>query len=104
MKIQLDFNRKKVTVEDQVDLGELFDQLHYMLPDWKSWKLETKTKIVWNNPIYIERYSQPYFTWPTISRLKDDEGNYTIDGTGTIQVDTSVDGNRLSTTMNKHES
>ncbi len=76
MKIQLDYDNKTVSIEDNVDLGDFVDKIRKVLPDWREWKLETKTEIVWSNPrpIIIDDYpywQRPY-TWPTI----------TVDGTG----------------------
>jgi hypothetical protein len=61
MKIQLDFEEKKLTVEDNVNIGELVEKIKHFLPDWKKWTLETKTQVIWNNPIYIDRYWQPWW-------------------------------------------
>jgi hypothetical protein len=65
MKIQLDTTAKTIKVEEEVNLGELFDMLSKLLPDdlWKEYSVETNTTITWSSPIYIERtvYPQPYW-------------------------------------------
>jgi len=64
MKIQLDFDRKIIKLESSSNLGELFDKIEKILPDWKEWKLETNTVINWNTyPIYP--YRMPYYNFQT---------------------------------------
>ncbi len=63
MKIQLDYDAKIITLEDNVNLGDFFEKIKKILPDFKKWKLETKTVINWNNPItipYIPSAPYPY--------------------------------------------
>lgn len=51
MKIQLDFTRKEIVLESNVNLKEFFDQIKTLLPDWKDWKLSANNTIYWSNPI-----------------------------------------------------
>lgn len=65
MKLQIDFDKQTIKVEDNVSLGKLIETIEKMIPDWKEWKLETNVTINWSNPIVIEKY-RPYrnpFTW-----------------------------------------
>lgn len=66
MKIQLNFDTKVIKVEDNVNLGELIEKLQAMLPEWKTWKLETNVTINWTSPVVIKEkvwpWNQPYWT------------------------------------------
>lgn len=64
MKLQIDYDKKTITLENNVNLGDLFERIDQLLPEWKEWQLETKTEIQWSNPIYIERWLQPGSPWP----------------------------------------
>ena len=106
MKIQLDYDTKTITLEDNVNLGEFFDKIKNILPDFKEWKLETKTVINWNNPITIPYNPYvpnpyPYNPYPW--------WHYGTDvGTGTVtlksqpmtytDVNTCVDGGKITGT------
>ena len=64
MKIQLDYDTKTITLEDNVNVGEFFGKIEKILPDFKKWTLETKTVINWTNPVTIPYYPyQPYTPW-----------------------------------------
>ena len=61
MKLQLDFSKKVITIENSVNLNDFFKKIKNILPDWKDWKMDTNTNIVWSNPIYIDRWHDyPY--------------------------------------------
>lgn len=62
MKLQIDFDKKIIKVEDNVNLGELVEKLQAMLPEWKTWKLETNVTINWSNPVTIIKEEK--HTWP----------------------------------------
>jgi len=90
MKMQLDFDNKIVTIEDNVDLGEFVDNIKKMIPDWRNWKLETKTEIVWQQT--YPYYPSPWWgtpTWPTI----------TVDGTDSNSVQLDAQGDASSIHM-----
>ncbi len=62
MKINLDYDRKIIGLESNTNLGEFFEKITKILPDYKEWSLNTNTQIVWNNPItipYIPTYPRP---------------------------------------------
>jgi hypothetical protein len=50
MKIQLDYDSKTITIEDNVNLGEFVKKVEKILPEWKEWKLITKTEIIRSQP------------------------------------------------------
>jgi len=69
MKIQLDYDNKTITLEDNVNLGEFVDKVKKILPDFKEWKLNTQTVIDWVNPItvpyipYVPYRAYPWWEW-----------------------------------------
>lgn len=62
MKIQLDTTYKKIKVEENVNLKELFNFLNNILKDeWENFTLETNVTINnWTAPIYIEKQYPAY--------------------------------------------
>lgn len=64
MKIQLDYDNKKISLEDSTDLGLFIKTIKKILPDWKDWILETQTTIYWNNPHIIYPEPQPTIVEP----------------------------------------
>lgn len=91
MKIQLDYNRKEITLENNANLKELFDIIKASIPDWKEWTMTTNSSIIWNPaPIII---NQPYRTnpwwevWPSYPIVKYETGtpnhiDFTVSNTG----------------------
>ena len=66
MKIQLDFTRKEIVLESNVNLKEFFDNIKTLLPDWKNWKLSANNVIYTNNSIpwtWIEPF-KPFWQNP----------------------------------------
>ena len=67
MKIQLDYDNKVITLEDNVSLGELFKVVKDILPEWREWKLNPAIITNWQSPIVIKEYvprpwwQQPYY-------------------------------------------
>ena len=61
MKIQLDYDNKKISLEDSTKLDVFIETIQKILPDWKDWVLETQTTIYWNNPVVSP---QPWITSP----------------------------------------
>ena len=57
MKLKIDFDNKIIEVEGSVNLGEFFDKLRKMLPNWFEFSLKNETK--------IEYYTYPVITYPT---------------------------------------
>jgi len=68
MKIQLDTTKKIITLEEGVNLEELFALLENILPEgkWKEFKLKVTTIFNWSDPIIIERpiYYPPVYVHP----------------------------------------
>ena len=70
MKIQIDTDKKVLRLESDINLGEFMKKVKVLFPDdgWKDYKLETNVEIQWQNPIYIDRWVQPYYPWwPTVT-------------------------------------
>lgn len=69
MKLQLDYDKKEIRLEKNVNLGEFVQKIKHILPDWKEWTIDTNVEIVFNSPTrIIERpywYWQPYTTCST---------------------------------------
>lgn len=63
MKLQLNFDKKILVVENDTNLGDLMKKLKVILPDWKEWTLETKTIINYSSPIVIKEYKRPIYDW-----------------------------------------
>lgn len=54
MKIQIDFNKKTIKLEQQANLGEFVDKISKLMDDWKDYALECNTTINWSSyPTYI---------------------------------------------------
>ena len=77
MKIQLDYDKKVITLEKNANLGVFVSRIKYILPDWEEWELDTKTDIVWNERVvYKESRSQHLRPWyRSVSPLPD---NFTL--------------------------
>jgi len=77
MKIVLDTTNKIIKIEESANLGELMITLDKILPmnEWKEFRLETNTQIIWSNPITIHEYRPvypypyPWYNPPTIQYL-----------------------------------
>lgn len=78
MKILIDFDKKKLTLESKVTLGEFFEKISILLPDWKEYSLEVITKIEWkynfNEVLHIRKPYMPKYdnktttpNWPIIT-------------------------------------
>lgn len=68
MKIQIDYDTKTVTLDNNVNLGEFMVKIKVILPDWKDWKLNTNTNIVYpSSPILIERPYRPWWQGPLVT-------------------------------------
>lgn len=63
MKLQIDFDKKIIRIQDTVKLHELIEHLDKLFPEnkWKEFSLDTNTTIDWINPISIPimPYIQP---------------------------------------------
>lgn len=65
MKLQIDFDKKTIKIEDTVNLGTLVEKLTEMFPDWKDYTLLVNTKIEWHTyPIY-----RPYWSYNTFDTV-----------------------------------
>ena len=66
MKIQIDTNKKVISVEEDVNLDEFFKALKRLFPNggWKEYALKTETIINWFNPIIYERELSPHTPYP----------------------------------------
>ena len=52
MRVQLDYDRKTISVENSINLSQFMTKIKKILPDWKDWELQTNT-IINSNPYYI---------------------------------------------------
>lgn len=62
MKLQLNFDKKTVTLENDVNMGEFFQWFSEKIDNWKEWTVKTNTVVEWREPIVIERHAP--FIWP----------------------------------------
>lgn len=63
MKLQIDFENKRIKLLDEVELGSFVEALKGLFPGkWKEFKLESAVEYInWYNPIVI-REIQPWIT------------------------------------------
>lgn len=68
MKMILDLGKKEITIEEQVNIGKLFDELKKLFPneEWREFKINISVTHVWSNPIIIEKevirpYNYPWY-------------------------------------------
>ena len=85
MKIQIDFDNKVISIESNVNLGEFFERIEKILPEWKEFELKTNTEIKWQAPVYIEPYQRPYEPF----RITYDTGTIPIPSQGVTCFDLS---------------
>lgn len=86
MKFQIDTTQKTIKIEEEVNLGELFEKLEIMFPNqlWKEYKLEVSVITNWTNPIIITNPpTYPYY--PTTQPYYLPYWTITSDGQGTSQ-------------------
>jgi len=90
MNIELNFDKKLITVREDVNLMDLIDKLRNMLPDYNKWSI---TSVFINNNIYNPapitvnkpEMGQPWWEIPNITC---NGGNYSkIEGTYSINVE-----------------
>lgn len=75
MKLQIDFDKKTIKIENDVNLGLLIDKLKIHLPEYKEYKLLMNTKIEYITlPNYNYRY--PYITWSSTSTAPINKDSY----------------------------
>ena len=94
MKLQIDFENKKIKLLDEVKLGSFVEALKGLFPSkWKEFKLESAVEYInWYNPIVI-REIQPWITPWTGTTLTTDppqQGPYTITYMSKDTISTSI--------------
>lgn len=57
MRLQIDFSRKTIKLEDDVNLKEFFDKIKEFIPDYEKYTLENNSKI--EGTVY--NYNTPYW-------------------------------------------
>lgn len=57
MIIELDFEKKEVTIKDDVNIGEFIEKMSE-IKDWKEWKVKTRQS--YTVPQIIEIHPNPY--------------------------------------------
>ncbi len=101
MKLQIDFENKKIKLLDEVKLGSFVEALKGLFPSkWKEFKLESAVEYInWYNPIVI-REIQPWITPWTGTTLTTDppqHGPYTITYMSKDTISTSIVENGICT-------
>lgn len=94
MKLQIDFENKKIKLLDEVKLGSFVEALKGLFPSkWKEFKLESAVEYInWYNPIVI-REIQPWITPWTGTPLTTDPRQhdpYTITYMSKDTISTSI--------------
>ena len=76
MRIEIDTTQKKLKVQENIKLGDLFAELKKMFPnnDWKDWTIEPTT--VWQYYPYTPIYNTPY-VYPYEITCSDHSGTIT---------------------------
>lgn len=67
MKLQIDTNLKTITIEETIELGELYELLNTMFPnfEWKDYLLvPVRTIQSWKDPVTIPWNPQPWINPP----------------------------------------
>lgn len=61
MKIQLDTVNKTITIEEDVNLHDFYEQLNSILPDgkWREFTLKVSKITEWRDPINVPRIPTP---------------------------------------------
>lgn len=64
MKLQINFDEKKITLADTCTAGKLMETLESLFPDgkWAEFTIETSSTINWQYPIIIKEEIYP--NWP----------------------------------------
>ena len=88
MKITLDYDNKKIILEQDCNIGEFMERIEHLLPDWDNWTLQTKREVSLGSPArdvtipspqiqpYTPWYEQPGIIWTT----PPNDGTITIEG------------------------
>ena len=61
MRIQLDTTEKTITIEEDVNLHNFYEQINSLLPNglWREFTLKVSVIKEWENPISIPNISNP---------------------------------------------
>jgi len=89
MKIQLDYDNKTITLEDDIIVGEFLEKIETLLPNWKEWKMATRKELNFE-PVFIqERYytGSPVFPWPVTVSNCEKQGYITTSPCGITQIE-----------------
>lgn len=86
MKIQLDTINKTITIEEDVNLHDFYEEINSILPGglWREFTLKVEKIKEWNNPITvtphtpINPYTNPYPTYPQIWYTTSNSNNDTL--------------------------
>ena len=66
MKFQIDPDKKIISIEETVNLGELMGHIQSLLPngEWKEYRFEVLNFRIFENPIGVDRFPniKPYTT------------------------------------------
>ena len=86
MKIQLDTINKTITIEEDVNLHDFYEEINSILPGglWREFTLKVEKIKEWNNHITvtphtpINPYTNPYPTYPQIWYTTSNSDNDTL--------------------------
>ena len=78
MKIQLDFNQKLISIEQNANAHDVYKAIKKILPDWKDWTIQAQS-IVYNPIVYTPLVLDQYIP-----------GKITTTGGETIYSDVNV--------------
>jgi len=70
MKLRIDFDRKIIALEDNINLGKFIIKIKEIIPDWQNWTLETNVTFTYKAPITISQpYTYPYYTVTNLNSI-----------------------------------
>lgn len=97
MKIQLDTVNKTITIEEDVNLHDFYEQINAILPDgkWREFTLKVGKIVEWREPITITPNTTPInpygpFTTPQPNTYPYDPQIWYTTNTGDIELNKDV--------------
>ena len=105
MKFSIDTEKKVISVDGDVNIGELVDWLKtHFKGSWKEFKLETTTKYQPSYPVWVygtstinpTPYPTPAYPWQEPYYVSVGDVTCSVDSTGWLVVDLKEEGTSLS--------
>ena len=83
MRIELDFDKKEITLKDNISISEVIEKMELLkIDDWKEWKIKAQETIwqyypyyPWTNPYPL---GTPYVSTPYVWTEQTTSNPYTI--------------------------